>query len=432
MRTLTIFLFCLTTSAQAQELYFPPIQGGTWETIDPASLGWCADQIPPLLQFLDESNTKAFILLKDGRIVIENYFGTFTQDSVWYWASAGKSLTAFLVGLAQQEGSLNINDPTSVHLGPGWTSLSPGQEQAITIRHQLTMTTGLDDGGELDCTDPSCLTWLAPPGTRWSYHNAPYTLLDGVLSSATGMGLNQFLFSRLSLPVGITGTYLQVGNNNVFFSRARSMARFGLLMQAGGTWNGDPILNDQEYIEAMITPSQGLNEAYGYLWWLNGTSTYMLPQTQFVFTGPALPNAPLDTYMALGKNGQIINVVPSQGLVVVRMGNMPDMGIFVPNAFNDQIWEHLNAVLCLETSMGAIQQSALEFTLAPDPANDRLSLESGSSGTLRIIDARGISVLQARIAPGPRGIDVAGLPSGVYFASFTNHEGTISRKFVKQ
>ncbi|MBK6945841.1 MAG: serine hydrolase [Flavobacteriales bacterium] len=66
-------------------------------------MGWCADQIPPLLQYLDSNNTKAFIVLKDGRIAIEHYFDTFTQDSVWYWASAGKSLTSFLVGLAQQD-----------------------------------------------------------------------------------------------------------------------------------------------------------------------------------------------------------------------------------------------------------------------------------------------------------------------------------------
>ena len=89
----------------AQELYFPPLLGNVWETTDPEALGWCTDQIPPLLQLLEDNDTKAFLVLKDGRIVIEHYFGTFTQDSSWYWASAGKSLTAFLVAMAQEDGT---------------------------------------------------------------------------------------------------------------------------------------------------------------------------------------------------------------------------------------------------------------------------------------------------------------------------------------
>ncbi len=137
-----LLLFLGLTCAAQEDPYFPPVIGNDWQTVDPSSLGWCTDQLPALIDFLDESNTKAFIVLKDGRIAIEHYFGTFTQDSSWYWASAGKSLTAFLVGLAQEDGFLDIEAPTSEYLGTGWTSLTPQQEAAITVRHQLTMTTG--------------------------------------------------------------------------------------------------------------------------------------------------------------------------------------------------------------------------------------------------------------------------------------------------
>ena len=106
-------------------------------------------------------------MLKDGKIAIEKYFGTFTKDSLWYWASAGKTLTAFLVGQAQEDGLLSIGDSTSKYLGVGWPGLTPEQERKITIRHQLTMTTGLDDGLEDNhCTLDSCLQFLAEPGTR--------------------------------------------------------------------------------------------------------------------------------------------------------------------------------------------------------------------------------------------------------------------------
>jgi len=176
----------------AQPLYFPPISStATWETTDPATLEWCPERINNLYAFLEQENTKGFIILKDGKIVLEQYFGTFTNQSPWYWASAGKTITAFLVGKAQEENLLNINDRTSIYLGEGWTNCTLAQENNITIKNQLTMTSGLDDGViDDDCTDPICLEYIADAGTRWAYHNAPYTLLDDVLQSATTVNLN--------------------------------------------------------------------------------------------------------------------------------------------------------------------------------------------------------------------------------------------------
>jgi hypothetical protein len=190
----------------AQPSYFPPTVGSTWETTDPADLGWCEPRIDSLYDFLEQENSKAFILLKDGRIVLEQYFNGHNANALWYWASAGKTLTAFMVGIAQQEGHLAIEDATSDHLGEGWTSCTAEQEAAITVRDQLTMTTGLDDGvAQLDCTQPSCLQYLVEPGTRWSYHNAPYTLLDQVVESATGATLNQYTTQKVKTPTGMTG-----------------------------------------------------------------------------------------------------------------------------------------------------------------------------------------------------------------------------------
>ena len=99
--TILPILFCL--NAKSQSLYFPPNTGTTWDTISPASLGWCQPRIDSLYNYLDARHSKAFILLQDGKIVLEQYFGTFTVDSIWYWASASKSLTATLTGIAKQE-----------------------------------------------------------------------------------------------------------------------------------------------------------------------------------------------------------------------------------------------------------------------------------------------------------------------------------------
>ena len=431
-----LFLVLRISSASAQQLYFPaPQANSAWETSDPDALGWCSFALPPLLEFLEASNTKAFIVLKDGKIVIEEYFGTFTTDSTWYWASAGKSLTAFLVGRAQQEGLLNINDPSSTYLGTGWTSLSPAEEEAITVRNQLTMTTGLDDGiaNNNDCTQPTCLQYLAEPGTRWAYHNGPYTLLDGVLQNATGVSLNNFLFTRLTQTTGITGAYVQLGENNVFFSKARAMARFGLLMQGEAAWAGNPILSDMAYYDAMITPSQSLNEAYGYLWWLNGQTSFMLPGIQFPFQGPLMSNAPLDVFAALGKNGQIINVSPSTGLVVVRMGNLPG-GIFVPNQYNEDIWQYLMPVLCPLNGVADNVQSAL-LQVYPNPARDGLELQIAPTligGELQLLDALGRVLLTQHVTSERVWIDGSGIRAGSYMIALNSDAGNAVLRFVKE
>ena len=421
------------STASAQSIYYPP-NVGTWDTLSPASLGWCTDSIAPLLDFLDQSNTKAFLVLKDGRIVIEEYFGTFTQDSLWYWASAGKSVTAFLVGKAQEEGFLSINDSTSKYLGQGWTTTTPAQEGQITVRDQLSMTTGLDDGvPDVDCTDPACLQYLTDPGLRWAYHNAPYTLLDDVIANATGQSLNAYLFNKLSLPIGMYGTYLPVGYNNVLFSKPRAMARFGLMMMANGTWNGVPVLNDPAYFNAMTTPSQALNESYGYLWWLNGQPSYMLPGLQWVIPGMLMPNAPADAFNAMGKNGQVINVSPSTGLVVVRMGDLPG-GIFVPNLYNDEIWQHLNHVIC--STVAVKEQAPVPgITIVPNPVLDHLKItvpEGVAEGQLCIVDAMGRVAHTEQVRSGSLTIDLSGLVPGYYHCILSTGHGRVVARFAKE
>jgi CubicO group peptidase (beta-lactamase class C family) len=429
MRALTLPTVLLAGTLSAQTPYFPPVAGPNWETVDPAALGWCTDAIPPLLELLESNDTKAFILLKDGRIAMEHYFGTFTADSLWYWASAGKSLTAFLVGMAKADGVLQLDAPTSQYLGTGWSSLTPEQEAAITVRHQLTMTTGLDDSGDVDCTDPACLTFLAAPGTRWAYHNAPYTLLDGVIENATGQGLNQFLLTRITPVTGIAGLYLPVGYNNVFFSRARAAARFGLLAMHQGVWNGTPVLNDPDYFSSMISPSQPLNPAYGYLWWLNRPDGYMVPGLQFLLPGAFMPHAPLYTHHAMGRNGQFINVVPDQGLVLVRLGSAPGDGAMVPFLFNDAIWEKLNAVICAPTGIDAAEVPALH--VYTDPAGDLVVTGADAAGTLTLHDAMGRTLLRTPTPHGTARLHVHALAPGTYLVRLHGPAGVQVARWVK-
>lgn len=335
----------------SQSTYFPP-NTGTWETITPQSLGWCNANIDSLYNFLNQKNTKAFIILKDGKIVLEKYFGNFTQDSLWYWASAGKTLTAFTVGLAQQDGLLKLNDPSNKYLGAGWSSLKSTQEDSIKVWHHLTMTTGLEDAGaDPDCTDPKCLTYKAAAGTRWAYHNAPYTLLDQVIEGATGGNLNLYMGKKFTTNIGMKGLFVKAGYLNVYVSNARTMARFGLLLLNKGSWNGTVIMSDTQYFRQQTNSSQTMNPSYGYLTWLNGKSAFMVPGSQIRFPGSLNPDAPNDMFCAWGKNGQYINVVPSQKLVLIRMGNAPggSGASAMAVGFNNDIWKYVNRLSCSAT-----------------------------------------------------------------------------------
>ncbi len=340
--TSVVFLFVHVVSC-AQN-YFPS-PGQLWETTSFEEAGWCADSLGALIDFLDAEDSKAFIVLYDGKIIVEHYFDAFTADSLWYWASSGKTLTSALVGIAESDNGLVLQSPTSNYLGVGWTSLTPQQESLITVRNQLTMTTGLDEAVlDDDCTLPACLSYVADAGARWAYHNAPYTLLDGVIENVSGLTLNQFFAQKIGQPCGISGLYFPSGPyNQTFVSTPRNMAKFGLLLQSQGNWNGTEII-PSNYFQSMITPSQDMNPAYGYLTWLNGSNYFMIPETQLQFPGMMAPSAPLDTYAGLGKNGQVICAAPSKNVSFIRMGNGNNELVSV--TILENIWKKMQWFFC--------------------------------------------------------------------------------------
>lgn len=324
-----------------ETMYFPPLTGSVWETKSIAELGWNPSAVATLETYLNEKHTKGFIVLVNGRIVMENYFNGHSATTNWYWASAGKTLTATMTGIAQQEGHLNINNKVSDYLGTGWTSAPPAKENLITCKHLLSMTSGLDDALG-DDVSPANLQYVADAGTRWAYHNA-YVKLQDVIAAATGQTWNAYFNSRLRDQIGMNGYWTQLGDLSVYSSTTRSMARFGLLALNNGNWNGNQILNSAYFHEA-TTPSQNINLAYGYLWWLNGKASYHLPQSQLQFPGSIIPSGPNDMFMALGKNDQKIYVIPSKKMVIIRMGDAADGSNMALSDFDEVLWQKIKAL----------------------------------------------------------------------------------------
>ena len=328
----------------AETMYFPPLTGDVWETKSMASLGWNQSAVQPLLDYLALKNTKGFIILVNGRVVLENYFNGHSASTGWYWASAGKTLTATLTGIAQQEGLLNINNKVSDYIGTGWTSMPLAKENLITNKHLLSMTSGIEDIANVDAVDPASLTYKADAGTRWAYHNV-YVKLQDVVAAASGQTWSNYFNTKLRDKIGMTGAWIQVDNNSVYWSTTRSMARFGLLALNKGKWESTTILNETYFNEA-TNSSQNINLGYGYLWWLNGKSSYHLPQSQLQFNGSLIPTAPNDMFMALGKNDQKIYVVPSKNMVVIRMGEVanPANPTFALSGFDEELWTKISAL----------------------------------------------------------------------------------------
>ena len=402
---------------RAQQLYFPPVSGTEWSVTDPQELGYDAQAIQDLYAYLGERRSDAFLLLVDGKIVLEKYWEGFPPDSVHYWASAGKTLLAAAVGIAEAEGSVDLAVPSSDYLGAGWTDCGAEAEARITVLDHLRMTTGLDEAHEFFCTEPECLRCIADPGARWAYHNGPFTKLHDLIEAATGQTPTQFVRQRFRARTGITGAYLPLGpDNQVFFSTPRVMARYGLLLLNRGAWDGEQVI-PADFHARMTRPSQPANESYGLLTWLNGQSTHMVNGSQTVFAGPLLPDAPADAYFAAGKNGQFLNVAPQSRLVWLRMGAEPVTGEeeYVGVNFNNEIWKRVNALTGGTTASRRIPEPLAGLQVFPNPAGEWVTLRwPDGAGRYELTDALGRRVLGGRTEGPETKVSLQGLPAGIY------------------
>lgn len=425
-----IIVTCLLTINHFgfSQLYFPPKDVTLpWKTIAPNELNFCQNNIDSFYTYLEDQESKGFILLKDGEIVLEKYFGTFTKDSLWYWASAGKTLTAFLVGKAQEEQLLSIQESSSNYLGLGWSNCTQDQESKIKILHHLTMTTGLNDEiPDNHCTLKSCLTYKAEPGKRWAYHNAPYTLLESIVTNATKTKFNEYTKSKIGSKIAMNGLWIKSNYDNVYFSNLRSMARFGLLIQNNGIWDSDTLLRDTIYFKNMINSSQTLNPSYGYLWWLNGKSSYMLPTSQIIIPGSYAPDAPSDVISAIGKNGQLISLSKSNGLLFVRMGKQKNSGE-VSTQFANSIWKKINSLGCKTNTLNDNDLESVQ--IYPNPVNDILHIQhSHSNFKLKLSDISGKVIMEYK---NVNQIDISNLEKGIYLLEFENEGNLKSLRVIK-
>lgn len=331
-----------STNHTNEAYYFPPNTGDVWESKSTPS-AWDDIKLQEAFDFAGTKKTYGMILLHNGKIVREQYWNGWDKTNRYPLNSAYKSIVATVAGIAQQEGILNINDRTSKYLGVGWTTVPLAKENLITVKHQLCMTTGLDENVPDDnCITPACLTYRADAGTSWYYYNAPYRLVQDVIAAASSKSFFQYSKEKLYDKIGMSNPFTL---NYILYCSTRDAARFGSFILRKGEWNGNQILTDQNYFNSMTNTSQNYNLSYGYLWWLNGKASTMAPGSNLVFNTSLAPNAPSDMIMALGKDDKKIYVVPSLNIVVVRLGDSAGASLLGPSSFDNDLWTKLKLAL---------------------------------------------------------------------------------------
>ncbi len=307
---------------------------------------WDSAKLEELAAYAESKSTKALLLVAGGETVLERYFGGAGASSTQDVYSVQKSVTATLAMIAIEKGLFAIEDTVTSILGVGWSNAAPAQEEKVTVRHLLTMTSGLG----------LKLGFLAEPGTSWLYNDDAFYRVRLVLEKKTGKELDavahEWLFDRVGMTSSKFRARLTKDSKDLpivgLQTSARDLAIFGGLLRAHGTWNGTSIVSASS-VDEMTKTSQPLNESYGLLFWLNGKSGGLLPFAM-PFTGPLVPSAPADAFAALGKDDQKMYVARSLDLVVVRLGGSAGDSKNALSSFDDELWKRIVAAKPAQTS----------------------------------------------------------------------------------
>jgi CubicO group peptidase (beta-lactamase class C family) len=271
-------------------------------------------------------NTRALVVIKDGKLVAESYAqNTNALTPLLGWSMA-KSVTAMTLGRMEQTHSVDLNQ---THLFPQWND----ERGDIQLKQLLTMTSGLDFSEKYapgsDATKmlfssanaaslPLDSAVAFPAGHHFSYSSGTSNLLADWIHTVLGDSLQSsydYLHSQILEPSGIhslvfetDATGVTVGSSYLF-ATARDWARLGWIMANEGSINGHQLLSEQWVSDAQQPNSSDNEKAYGYQFWLNSGDTEL-----------RWPSLPEDGFAMLGSRKQSVMMIPSQRTVLVRLG----------------------------------------------------------------------------------------------------------------
>ena len=348
-------IYYFTQRARGYSYRVPEQTNDGWETASLANVGMDEAPIVEMMNGLsrqNEDHIHSIVIIKDGMLVFEEYFSgedldlteglnfshkDFDSDTLHCQASASKSVTSILLGIAIDQGLVSGVEEKMFSFYPEHSDLEDTGKGEITLQHMLSMSSGIPWDESYAYTDPrnnlnqqfyseDPIRYLleqpvvAPPGTTFMYNSGTTNVLGDIVRISSGQTLMEFADQHLFTPLGIT-SYDWVGfpliphiavTSSTLYLRPRDMAKIGQLYLQGGEWNGDRIISQEWIVESTsetirIPPSEnpipGLINGYGYQWW-RGTFS----------------NGDIETYFAAGWGGQFIYVLPELDMVITLTG----------------------------------------------------------------------------------------------------------------
>ena len=350
-----VFLFQITVSAQFR-----------FEKSTPEAEGISSLAIIKFLDALEKTGAEmhGFVFIKNGKLISENYWHPYNANAEHTMYSASKSFTSTAIGLASDEGKLNITEKL-VDIYPELTPANAGENlRKMTIQDLLTMETGHAKEPTIQMvTQPA--NWEKPffttpvdsvPGQFFVYNSGATYMLSSILHKKTGENISQFLKPRLFDPLGITDFDWETNPDGIETGgwglrlHLIDMAKFGQLYLQKGNWQGKQLISEKWVNEATSSftdrgpewASSSANvqtsdwlQGYGYQFW----------------------RCRNNAFRADGAYGQFILVMPDQNAVIAITEETQDMQITL-----NQVWEHL--MPAMQTSAIPQNDSAFDALLA--------------------------------------------------------------------
>jgi len=306
----------------------PEYIDGSWEVsslveqkVDPKKISEVIHQI--LINNI--KNIHSILLIKNGNLVLEEYFSGYHRNLTHTVQSVTKSVTSILFGIAHDQGEKIVLENKLFDYLPEYKELgSNNAKNEITLKHLLTMKAGLEWNEMHEPSDITgmfksndCIKYvlerklLDPPGEVFFYGSGLSTVLGRILKNTTGSDVDQFADKHLFTPLGISEyAWSKLPDGAVatgwgLYLRPRDMAKIGYLFLKDGMWKRKQIVSKKWVAESIHPHVKGdlvSGTGYGYQWW-RGTSR--------------IGNRDIDSFYAAGHGGQFIFVIPSLDVITV-------------------------------------------------------------------------------------------------------------------
>jgi CubicO group peptidase (beta-lactamase class C family) len=315
---------------RAYTYHKPENVGDGWETASLIEAVMDSEKIDEMMLAIlggNDKNVHSILLIKNGKLVFEEYFYGYDRETLHYLASVSKSITSILIGIAIDQRFTAAVGTTAYEFFPEYTGTKwIDRKYPITLQHILTMAAGLDwDATRYSRRDPRHTTHqmyasdnpiqfvlqrdlIEAPGEKFYYNSGLTILLGGIVKNTSGLYIDKFAEQYLFTPLGIWDyRWDKFPDGNIqtdggLSLRPRDMAKIGYMVMKNGKWKDRQIVPEEWIIESTKKHIDGRGIGYGYQWWIGQTP---------------INNQTIKVLFASGHGGQKIFILPDLDLVAV-------------------------------------------------------------------------------------------------------------------